>query len=170
MDCQIHDSTLVRKCGADGRWMYTYQCVLCGQIDRSKTPSGGVWVAKSAVIDPESLPVFNESLCQSVLRRTKEAALAIREAERQEWWDRYDEYLQTDAWFDKRERVLRRDKYLCQGCLETEANHVHHMTYERLFNELLCDLVSLCGPCHQLCHPYKDILGRSWHGRFITVH
>ena len=166
-----HSSRLVRKQNSAGAWMFTYQCNVCGEIDRTKTPTGGGWVPKSALtLEIEEIPIFNDSLREETLRRATEAATAAREVERQEWWDQYDEYLATDEWHQKRERVLRRDKYLCQGCLERQAAHVHHLTYERLFNELLCDLVSLCVPCHRLCHPYKDISGRSWHGRATPVH
>jgi hypothetical protein len=169
-DCQ-HKSRLVRKQNSAGVWMFTYQCQACGEIDRAMTPSGGVWVPRSAVtLDIEDIPVFDDALRNHVMQRAAATVHAAREVEREEWWDRYDEYLSTYEWHQKRERVLRRDKYLCQGCLEHEAIHVHHLTYARLFNELLCDLVSLCGPCHQLCHPYKDISGRSWHGFARPVH
>lgn len=169
-DCS-HDSHLVRKRNSAGHWMFTYQCRKCGEIDRSRTPTGGCWLPKSALtLDIDEIPLLDDSLRDRVLRQATEAMLAVRQAEREQWWDEYDAYIQSPEWHEKRERVLARDRFLCQGCLEHQAVHVHHMTYERLFNELLCDLVSLCVPCHQLCHPYKDISGRSWHGRALAVH
>jgi hypothetical protein len=47
---------------------------------------------------------------------------------------------------------------------------VHHATYERLFDELVCDLVSLCRDCHNKCHPYKDLKGRELDGHALPVH
>lgn len=166
-----HASRIVRKQNSAGHWMFTYQCSKCGDIDRGRIPSGGVWLPKSAInTDIEAIPVFDDALRQSLIRQASEAMHAARQLEREQWWDDYDAYRSTPEWHDKREKVLRRDRYLCQGCLERQAVHVHHLTYERLFQELLCDLVSLCVPCHQLCHPYKDISGRSWHGRPVAVH
>jgi 5-methylcytosine-specific restriction endonuclease McrA len=31
-------------------------------------------------------------------------------------------------------------------------DHVHHLTYARLFNEALTDLQGLCEPCHRFVH------------------
>jgi 5-methylcytosine-specific restriction endonuclease McrA len=36
--------------------------------------------------------------------------------------------------------------------LDRQADVVHHLTYERLGNELLIDLVSLCNGCHDQAH------------------
>jgi hypothetical protein len=166
-----HASRVVRKQNSAGHWMFTYQCSKCGDIDRGRIPTGGVWIPKSAVNDDLVLiPVFNEGLRESRLRQATLAMKQAREVEREEWWDEYDAYLSTPEWHEKREKALARDRYLCQGCLERQAVHVHHLTYQRLFHELICDLVSLCMECHQLCHPYKDISGRNWHGRPLSVH
>ena len=54
--------------------------------------------------------------------------------------------------------------------MEAVATDVHHATYERLFDELLCDLVSLCRDCHNKCHPYKDLRGRELDGYALPVH
>lgn len=170
MECR-HESRIVRKQNSAGHWMFTYQCSKCGDIDRSRIPTGGVWIPKSAVLDDlEQLPVFDEEIKDARLRQATAAMKQARQSEREEWWDDYDAYLNTPEWHEKREKALARDRYLCQGCLERQAVHVHHLTYQRLFNELVCDLVSLCVDCHQLCHPYKDISGRNWHGRPLSVH
>lgn len=63
----------------------------------------------------------------------------------------YGLYLQSEEWREKREHVLRRDKRECQLCGEL-ARHVHHLTYERIYNEPLYDLVSLCASCHDMIH------------------
>lgn len=169
MECTTHDSLLVRKKATNGSMLLTYQCRDCGQIDYAKT-GRGPWVAKPATVDLESLPEWNDE----VQRRSVEAVRLQAEAQRAErdeaWWREYHDYLESRAWRQKRARVLERDGHLCQGCLDAVATDIHHMTYDRLFNELLCDLVSLCPDCHQLCHPHKDILGRELHGRSLSVH
>jgi hypothetical protein len=64
----------------------------------------------------------------------------------------YHYYLKTDAWKRKRAEVLGRDGNKCQGCSSTDSLHVHHVTYERIFDELPEDLVTLCKSCHEKAH------------------
>lgn len=65
---------------------------------------------------------------------------------------KYLEYLDSPEWKDKRKKVLERDENRCQGCKIKPAEQVHHFTYDRLFNEPLEDLVSLCADCHEKEH------------------
>lgn len=75
------------------------------------------------------------------------------------WWERYNAYLASPAWAEKRRRVFKRARGVCEGCGEARATQVHHLTYRRVFNELLFDLVAVCGPCHQRAHPHKELRG-----------
>jgi hypothetical protein len=77
-------------------------------------------------------------------------------AKNQEWWIKYNRYLLTPEWQDKRERVLERDAYLCQACLKRRASQAHHLNYKRVFNEPLFDLVAVCTTCHTALHPHMD--------------
>lgn len=69
-----------------------------------------------------------------------------------EFWSKYTLYLNSDDWKNKRSLVLKRDNNICQACLTNAANQVHHLTYERVFNEPLFDLVSICNTCHDKIH------------------
>lgn len=60
----------------------------------------------------------------------------------------YHDYLRSPAWRDKRERVLRRDGYMCQSCLSNPATQVHHMTYKYGRFTPLFLLQSVCDHCH----------------------
>lgn len=75
------------------------------------------------------------------------------------WWARYNAHLRSDLWRNIRQRVLLRDRELCQGCLLAPAAHVHHTTYDHLGDELLFELVSLCVGCHEKTHD-RTIGGR----------
>jgi 5-methylcytosine-specific restriction endonuclease McrA len=68
------------------------------------------------------------------------------------FWINYKEYLKSERWQNKRLKVLERDKYLCQACLRNKATQAHHLTYERVFDEPLFDLISICTPCHEKLH------------------
>ena len=65
-------------------------------------------------------------------------------------------------WIRKRERVMKRDKYLCQDCKrygrKTPAVLVHHIKPYEEYPELGLDeenLTSLCDACHNKRHPEK---------------
>ena len=65
---------------------------------------------------------------------------------------KYQVYLRSPQWKEKRELVMSRDNSTCQHCKNVPATEVHHLTYENLFKEPLEDLISLCSSCHALEH------------------
>ena len=67
----------------------------------------------------------------------------------------YNDYLASEEWRIKRFTVLERDGFLCQKCLVRHATQVHHLSYDRVGDEALDDLVSLCGGCHTKIHLRK---------------
>ena len=64
----------------------------------------------------------------------------------------YREYLKSPEWEERRQAVLLRDKHICRICESGENLRVHHLTYDRKFNEPLYDLVTVCDTCHKLIH------------------
>ena len=73
---------------------------------------------------------------------------------------KYLEYLASKKWQIKRQLVFERDNYKCQNCIENRADEVHHLTYERLFDEDLEDLISMCTNCHRKLH--EDLREKIW--------
>lgn len=63
--------------------------------------------------------------------------------------DFYTQYINSRDWQLKRREVLKRDNHQCQTCLNTENLEIHHKTYERLGDENLDDLITLCTHCHE---------------------
>jgi hypothetical protein len=49
-------------------------------------------------------------------------------------------------------KVLARAHGLCEGCGERTATQVHHLSYKRVFDEMLFDLVAVCDACHDKLH------------------
>lgn len=79
----------------------------------------------------------------------------------------YEQYLRSSEWRDRRDAVLSRDLHQCQTCLTTEALEVHHKTYERLGDEALEDLITLCDGCH---HAITDVIRRRrYSGKTISL-
>jgi 5-methylcytosine-specific restriction endonuclease McrA len=69
-----------------------------------------------------------------------------------EWWRRYNDHLASDRWRELRRLVMARCHGTCEGCGERPAVQIHHLTYERLGNEMLFDLVAVCMTCHETIH------------------
>jgi 5-methylcytosine-specific restriction endonuclease McrA len=64
----------------------------------------------------------------------------------------YLAYLRSQKWLRLRNLVLQRDRGLCRGCLQNMATEVHHLNYDRVYEELAFDLISLCEDCHDRAH------------------
>jgi hypothetical protein len=66
---------------------------------------------------------------------------------------RYADYLRTDHWRKTRERALLRAGHQCKRCETTNRRlDVHHLSYDRLGQELESDLTVLCSVCHAIEH------------------
>ena len=70
----------------------------------------------------------------------------------------YHLYLNSAAWYKKREQRMSIDGDVC-AC-GAPAVHVHHKTYENIGKELMSDLVSLCEKCHTHVHENSLYLKR----------
>jgi len=69
--------------------------------------------------------------------------------------EEYRKYLQSDQWRAKRRLVLEFMGYQCVKCRKTlteSTANIHHVSYERVRNETLDDLIPLCRECHKLEH------------------
>lgn len=64
----------------------------------------------------------------------------------------YRQYLQGPEWDKRRREALRLADYRCEKCGEARPLQVHHLTYQRIFNESQADLQALCFPCHEWIH------------------
>jgi len=124
-----------------------HQCLACGRslgsVRRGKLGFAG-------------LPDFDYALREAKNRERSEWWAVARDRQQAAWWEWYSAYLLSPKWHAKRAKVLARDRNTCraEGCGKP-ATQVHHLTYERVGDELLDDLVSVCDDCHDKCHPRK---------------
>ena len=61
----------------------------------------------------------------------------------------YVAYLRSPEWQVVRLQVLKRDRYQCTRCGDTQSLEVHHLHYENFKHERLSDLVTVCHTCHK---------------------
>jgi len=130
------------------------QCIICGE---PTSPA-----IKKASITPEqllALPPFDNQLRENY-REMERQQYRVERGKQEEQWNsesparkaEYAAYLNSPEWHERRRLVLLRDEYLCQGCLRSAANQVHHLTYAHRGNEFLFELISVCEPCHSRIH------------------
>jgi hypothetical protein len=67
----------------------------------------------------------------------------------------YVAYLKSPEWLIKRAQIMHRASGHCERCGPGGAPpaEVHHLTYERVYDERPGDLIALCAPCHRRAHP-----------------
>jgi len=89
----------------------------------------------------------------SKLKVKKQASLT-----KQEVIDRsksYNKYLKSKQWRDFRNKIINDRGFRCQRCkneFETKLLQIHHITYDRIFNEKPEDVLLLCKGCHKNQH------------------
>jgi hypothetical protein len=66
--------------------------------------------------------------------------------------EKYQAYLCSRHWAEKRNAVFKRCGCICERCGVNAADHVHHLTYARKYDEQPGDLQALCRGCHDFTH------------------
>jgi hypothetical protein len=76
--------------------------------------------------------------------------------------EEYKEYLKSDTWQRLRSKRLAIDEYSCQRCGTPYGLQVHHLAYplELGTEDPYTDLITLCGPCHELVEHNKQMFRR----------
>lgn len=138
----------VKKNGARNFYM---QCERCGELVRHLRGSDLSEADKASAVsrDEWKRQQYWDERSKSLQTLYNMRWAMVRNAGRQE----YEEYIKSPEWRALRVKVFRRCKGICEGCGENAAVQVHHLTYDRLGNEMLFDLVAVCLHCHERLHP-----------------
>lgn len=127
------------KCRGGRTIQFWHVCFECHEIIEGP-------IRKSRVPNRDMIPLWSfKTWCdwrgvdQSEAKRT------------QQWRANYKDYLRSHEWAAKRRERFDMDNGICCEC-GAPADHVHHVTYERLGDERMQDLLSVCRPCHSKIH------------------
>lgn len=151
--CDCHNKEVRYKLTGAGTKIFFSQCTRCGNTTR---------IAKGKLTNPDSLSVkyVDEELSQNWWRQKdayrQQLYQECQNRDRKEWFDWYNRYLLSPEWSKKRVAVMKRANFICEGCLEKTAVQVHHLTYKRVGNEMLFDLVAVCKDCHTIIHDSEN--------------
>lgn len=85
--------------------------------------------------------------------------IMCRSCRRGNHWESYEAYLQSSQWKEKARACKKRDGNRCMLCNSSHKLHAHHRTYDRIYNEPLSDLTTLCGECHEWYETWKKSRG-----------
>jgi hypothetical protein len=148
--CERATTSLRCRTASNGAHTYVMQCTRCGDATHALKKA-----SLSAQARMAALP-FDEAKRDDWTRQRRDRQAQLTHARDRAWWHRYNAYLQTPEWFARRQKVMKRARGICEGCAERPATQVHHLTYRRVTQEMLFDLVALCHQCHEAIHDEED--------------
>lgn len=70
--------------------------------------------------------------------------------------NKYQRYLASREWALLKNAVRGRSGGTCERCHLADHQDTHHLTYERLYNERIEDLLGVCRPCHEYLSGKSD--------------
>lgn len=118
-----------------------HQCLRCGDraklIPKARVLALGLVTAELPPCEPDDTDRFLNAWRRDEVTRLEK------------WFAVYHRYMQSPEWRSIRERVLVRDKEVCQGCLEEKAFEAHHLTYVNIGEEFLFELVAIGPRCQR---------------------
>ncbi len=137
------------------------QCLTCGEIIKKFHKAEEPHPEKYLPVDDKIESMWRDrrsELYEEWRDKRRREYEKQEENERKDRQEKYAAYLKSPQWAALRKKVLDRDKNVCQGCGKTCTPFVleiHHLTYERIFREMLFDLVAVCHTCHDKIHSDK---------------
>jgi len=156
MECKHEQQEPMRMTIADGRTQVVKCCTSCGQ--RCGTPMGQkdrAWV--------ESLKWLPAELYEGYrARRNRERNAIMLELARKQFAERgrftnsYRDYIASPEWKSRRAKVMKRCGGVCEGCGDSPAVEVHHLSYRHFMEEFLFELVGVCERCHDRYHEDEE--------------
>lgn len=152
LNCGSDQRALRKRTLSNASIQFVFQCLRCGRAVTSA-------IARSRLNPSDVVSDWDELLYEAYQRERREALQEQREQERSEWFQRHDNYLQSSEWREKRRKVLRRARGLCEGCGNRQPTQVHHLSYAHWGNELLWELVAVCDDCHDRAHDRGSLGG-----------
>lgn len=141
MDCKHSNTEIRRRTFSDGSTHYQPQCLRCGRA------SVGC-VMRDFVVNIDAVKPWDGSIADVF----DGERLLFRVEDRADRHANYEDYLASPEWAAKRDLVLAREGYVCQGCGTARATQAHHVTYAHLREEFLWELLAVCPACHRRYH------------------
>jgi len=161
-NCKCENTELRKRTIKNGAIQYVFQCLNCGSAESKAIKKSDAELLNGSDI---FIP-FDDDLVINYKEKYKSGrdeiskkydvlitkAKELNEQKNDEFFITYNKYLKSEEWAEKREKVLKRANYICEGCLKNKATIAHHTTYKHVFNELMFELIAVCNSCHSFIH------------------
>jgi hypothetical protein len=85
------------------------------------------------------------------------------------WKTCYLLYLHSPEWEEKRQARMGIAGGICEICERAPAEHVHHLSYRRVFAERIDDLRAVCKKCHDELHAKEKRAKDKYSARNQTI-
>jgi hypothetical protein len=149
--CEHRETDVRRAINAGGAITYRKQCLRCGAF------IGSAISHKEIGMNVLDANISKKNEWEQNFKSKYDSTLLYwarkQSSHDSDFWRRYNIYLQSESWKQKRLKVLKRANFVCEGCLHRKATQVHHLTYTHCFDEFLWELVAVCDECHNKIHP-----------------
>ena len=150
--CECKNSIYVYKTDSLKRKVYYRMCVRCRETGQAISVKG------LPAMEVENIAEYDDGPAKSRRANKQHERRMVQERymrqDRDERLESLAERYADPSWETLRQKVLDRCHRRCEGCGEEAATVVHHLTYERLWAEMLFDLVGVCEDCHKSIHPH----------------
>ncbi len=149
--CSHEETTRCKKLKSDQQIEIREQCNRCGD-----KVGHGIRKATMKQLEIDALPIWDDQIgirrCAERNRFHTETLNREKKRLLDNWRWRYDNYLESPEWKQRRNLVMLRAQGICEGCRLAQAIDVHHLTYADAGEEFLFQLVALCRKCHDRWH------------------
>lgn len=145
-ECLHPNIEIRRRTISNGTVVAAQQCLTCGASPKN--------VQKSSVKIDE-LPEYDYELRDQYQKKRQEGFRKRSRQNSDEFWAKYNAYLQSEHWRRLRRIVLDRDP-MCQVCFSNRSIQVHHLSYDwfkKIGVSFACECVGICVECHENIHP-----------------
>jgi len=149
--CNHELCELRRRIIKGGAESYVRQCIQCG-----KTSQPVKKTAALVELNGDTAPEYDNDLESKWNNHKSKEYDKVRKEYRKKRVDDYGDYLSSKAWKEKRQKVMKRANWICEGCGENPASEIHHISYEHVKNEFLFELVAVCSDCHDRIHEAQN--------------
>jgi len=167
-ECEHPSQKMTKRVLKKGVIQYVFQCLTCGtSCSKAIKKDEALKMSDGFMSDfNEELLNFNNNQYRNELNQIEEKykllkkkEIDLRKNKEDDFFQEYSDYLLSNEWNVKRQKVLLRANYICESCLENQATQVHHLTYKHVFKEPLFELVAICETCHDFLHEETDKQG-----------
>lgn len=150
---------VIEKQDSIGRSFFRGACMDCGyvhgaSIKHEKARKMGISDAHPAYFEEaeQNYLLYREEELQEILKDACTRYYDAKNAEITDETAKYEKYLRSAEWKALARKVMDRADGVCEGCLDSAAQEVHHLTYDHKYKEFAFELRALCRPCHERWH------------------